>query len=70
MAKKKAARRKKAHRVGKKRRTRKGGGQALRAATGTKRAKLHAAAALLKDFHGGKNPIKSGCGRPRKKRRS
>jgi hypothetical protein len=39
--------------------------RALRQANGVKRAKLHAAAALLKDFHGGKGPIKSGCGRPR-----
>lgn len=36
-----------------------------RSANGLRRAKLHAAAALLKDFHGGKSPIKSGCGRPR-----
>ena len=31
-----------------------------------KRAELHKAATLLADFHGGKLPIKSGCGRPRK----
>lgn len=29
------------------------------------RVKMHAAAALLADFHGGRAPIKSGCGRPR-----
>jgi hypothetical protein len=39
--------------------------RAARQSNGVKRAKLHAAAALLKDFHGGKSPIKSGCGRPR-----
>lgn len=31
-----------------------------------KRAQLHKAATMLADFHGGKLPIKSGCGRPRK----
>lgn len=30
-----------------------------------KRAELHKAATMLADFHGGKLPIKSGCGRPR-----
>jgi hypothetical protein len=29
------------------------------------RAKLHDAATMLKDFHGGKLPVRSGCGRPR-----
>lgn len=41
--------------------------KAARKANGVKRAKMHAAAALLADFHGGKGPILSGCGRPRKK---
>lgn len=36
-----------------------------RSAAITRRVKLHSAAALLKDFHGGKLPVKSGCGRPR-----
>ena len=36
-----------------------------RQALGIRRAKAHAAAALLADFHGGKAPFKSGCGRPR-----
>lgn len=66
-AKKKAGKKKTAAR------RRKGAGLAARQAIGTKRARLHAAAALLKDFHGGK-PMKpghsSGCGRPRKRRAS
>lgn len=32
------------------------------------RARLHKAATMLADFHGGKLPIKSGCGRPRARR--
>lgn len=39
--------------------------KAARQAAISKRVKLHSAAALLKDFHGGKLPVKSGCGRPR-----
>lgn len=39
--------------------------KAARSAAISKRVKLHSAAALLKDFHGGKLPVKSGCGRPR-----
>lgn len=31
------------------------------------RVALHQAATKLADFHGGKSPIRSGCGRPRKK---
>lgn len=30
-----------------------------------RRLELHRAASMLKDFHGGKGPVKSGCGRPR-----
>jgi len=30
-----------------------------------KRLELHRASSLLADFHGGKYPVKSGCGRPR-----
>ena len=29
------------------------------------RLELHRAATMLSDFHGGKGPVKSGCGRPR-----
>ena len=67
MAKKRS--KKKAGRVGKKRRAKAGVSQAQRAAVGARRAQLHRAASLLKDFHGGKLPLKSGCGRPRTKRR-
>lgn len=64
---------KKAHRAGKKtgsRRTKRSAAQIAQArkarqTNGLKRAKLHQAAAMLADFHGGKGPIKSGCGRPR-----
>ena len=41
--------------------------KAARKAAIKKRVQLHQAASMLKDFHGGKLPIKSGCGRPRKK---
>lgn len=40
----------------------------LRKTLGLTRAKLHKDAAELADFHGGKAPVRSGCGRPRKKR--
>lgn len=40
-----------------------------RAAAKQKRIKerldLHKASTMLADFHGGKGPVKSGCGRPR-----
>lgn len=32
------------------------------------RARLHKAATLLSDFHGGQLPVVTGCGRPRKHR--
>lgn len=53
-----------------KKKRRKSGGLGQRMKVGGERARLHKAASLLHDFHGGKLPIKSGCGRPRKKRRS
>jgi hypothetical protein len=63
MAKKKARGGKK--RAGKKRRA--SLSPAQRKEVVARRAELHKAATMLKDFHGGKLPIKSGCGRPRKK---
>jgi len=37
--------------------------------TVAKRAAMHKAATELADFHGGKLPVRSGCGRPRTKKR-
>lgn len=60
-------------RTSKKKRAGKKGGNRLTAAQKKaksaavkKRVQLHQAASMLKDFHGGKLPIRSGCGRPRK----
>lgn len=39
--------------------------QAAKAKNIKERLSLHAAATKLADFHGGRGPVKSGCGRPR-----
>lgn len=39
--------------------------QRIKKKNSAKRIELHKASTLLADFHGGKGPVKSGCGRPR-----
>ncbi len=70
MAKKRAKKRSGKKRAGKKKRTGKKRSKvssAARAKAIRQRIAMHNHAAALKDFHGGRLPVKSGCGRPRKR---
>ena len=68
MAKKRAKKRSgKKKRAGKKRGRVSKVSSAARKKAIAQRTRMHKLASELADFHGGRLPVKSGCGRPRKK---